>query len=69
MEVNTITAGGFSFLQNAQTGSGLRPACFLMDTGEPGVKLSGLEVNHSPSCAEVKNEWNCTSAPLYTLMA
>jgi hypothetical protein len=30
----------------------------------PGVKRPGREVNHSlPSSAEVKNEWNYTSAP------
>lgn len=28
-----------------------------------GVKLPGNEIAHSPSSSEVKNVWNCTSAP------
>jgi len=36
----------------------------------PEVQRPGREVEHSPtSCAEVKNGWSYTSAPLYILMA
>jgi hypothetical protein len=35
----------------------------------PGVKRSGCELHHPPpSSAEAKNEWSCTSTPLYVLM-
>jgi hypothetical protein len=34
-----------------------------------GVKRPRREADHSPSSAEVKNEWSYTSTPQYTFMA
>lgn len=49
----------FSLLQNVRPGCGAHPASYSMDTR---VKHSGREVYHSsPSSAEIKNKWNCTS--------
>jgi hypothetical protein len=34
-----------------------------------GVKLPGLEADYlDPSCADVKNEWSCTSPPFLRIL-
>jgi len=45
-------------------GSEAQPASCSMDNGglSPRVMGPGREVNSSPSCAQVKNEWSYTSA-------
>jgi hypothetical protein len=54
-----------SLLQNDQSSTGAQPTSYLMGTrGFPGGKAAGSPVNHSPPpSAEVKCEWNSTSAP------
>ena len=51
--------------KRVQTVSGAHPASSSRAAGcFPGVKRSGRECSHvSLSSAEVKNEWNCSSAP------
>jgi len=56
----------FSLCHRVQTGSGMHPAFYPMDTGGsyPGVKRPGREADHSPpSSPEVKNMWRYTSTP------
>jgi len=56
----------FSFLQNVQAYSESHPTYYSMVPGPfPGgkAKRSGPEFDHTtPSGAEAKNEWSCTSA-------
>jgi hypothetical protein len=62
----------FSLFYSFQTGSGVHPASYPVDTGcsFPGVKQLGCEADHSPpSNAEVKNGGSCTTAPSYVSMA
>jgi hypothetical protein len=56
----------------AQTGSGVHPACNLMDTGGSirRVKLTGVGSCHSPpSSSEVKNAFSYTSISAYVFIA
>jgi hypothetical protein len=56
-------AGNFSLHYDIQTGSGANPASYTID-------CRGSFPDHSPSSsAEVKNAWNNTSTPQYTIMA
>jgi len=52
-------------VQKVQIVSGAHPASFSMGTAGPfpGVKRSEHEVDHSPSSAEVKNEWSYNHTP------
>jgi hypothetical protein len=57
---------------NVQTGSGVHPTSYPMDTGvlSPGVKRQGREADHSPpTTAEVKNTWIYASSRPYAFMA
>jgi hypothetical protein len=53
------------------TGSGAHPASYPMGTGTLSsvVKWPGLESDHLPSSADVKNTWNYTSPPTHVYMA
>jgi hypothetical protein len=56
----------FSLRHCVLTGSGAHPASYPMGTGvfSPEVKRPGREADLSPPpSAEVKNAWNCMSAP------
>ena len=54
-----------SLLQSIQTTSGAHPAWYSLGTG--GAYYLRFETDRSPACcAEVKNEWMCTSTPLCT---
>jgi hypothetical protein len=56
----------FSLLQIIQTGSGVHPTSYPMDTGalSPGVKRPGREADQSPPASvEVKKMWIYTSTP------
>jgi hypothetical protein len=62
----------FSFLFIIQTGSGVHPASYPMDTRarSPGVKQEKREDHHSPpTSAEVKKMWIYTSIPPHVFMA
>ena len=57
-------ARDFFVHQNAQTISGAHPSTCSVGTGVLSrvIKVQGREVNHPPpSCAEVMNDWSCTS--------
>jgi hypothetical protein len=61
-----------TFLQNVKTGSGAHPT--LPFNGHPAsflvVKRPGPDVDDPPPAhAEVKNEWNYASTPLYAFTA
>jgi hypothetical protein len=59
-----VAGSDFSLLQNIQSGSGAHPASCSVGTGcfLQVAKRTGREVSHSsPSGAEFKNEWSCTS--------
>jgi len=59
-----VGAKGFCVFQNI--GSWAYPFSYSRATGDlsSGVKHLGPEFDHStPSSAEVKNEWSCTSTP------
>jgi hypothetical protein len=61
-----------SLLYIVQTGSGVHPTSYPMDTGGsyPEVKRQGREADHSPpTSAEVKELWIYTSTPIYVFMA
>ena len=59
-------ARGFSLPQNVQTGSWAHQASYSVCTGLFPV---GSDVDHSPPYnAEIRSEWSCTSAPLYTFL-
>jgi hypothetical protein len=61
----------FSLLHVVQTGSGVHPTSYSMDSGGsfPGVKAAGCESDHSPpASAEVKKMWIYTSTPPYAFM-
>ena len=61
----------YSFLQTVQTESWAHPASYSVDTRIffLRVKRPGRENHTHPSRAEFKNEWTCTSTPLYAFMA
>jgi len=59
----------FLFLSNGQHRSGAHPYTCLMVTGEGGVKRLGPEADSPTRGAEVQNEWSCTPAPPYALLA
>jgi hypothetical protein len=59
-------------VHDVQTGSGVHPTSYPMDTGGsfPGLKQPGREADHSaPASAEVKKMWNYTYTPPYASMA
>jgi hypothetical protein len=59
-------AGNFFLHHRVQTGSGIRPTSYAMDTRGSfrGVERPGREADRSPpSHAAVKNAWNYTSTP------
>jgi hypothetical protein len=63
---------GFSLLHVVQTGSGVHPTSYTMDTGcsFPGIKRPGPEADHSPPASvEVKKIWISKSTPPYAFMA
>jgi len=56
----------FSLYHRIQTGCEVHPASYQMANGDPGLKWSELEAEHSlPPSAEVKNAWGYTSTPQY----
>jgi hypothetical protein len=59
------------FRVGGEAGSGAQPISSLIVTGafSWGVKRPGLEAGNLPSIAVVKNDWNCTSGLLYTIMS
>jgi hypothetical protein len=60
-----------SLLHVVQTGSGVHPTFYPMDTGGsfPGVKRPGREADHlPPTSAEVKKMLVYSSTPLYAFM-
>jgi hypothetical protein len=56
----------FSLLHIVQTGSGVHPTSYRMDTGG---SFPGRKADHSPTSAEVKKTWVYTSTPPYAFMA
>jgi hypothetical protein len=61
----------FSLLHIVQTGSGVHPTSYTMNTGSsfPGVKRQRREADHSPpTSSEVKKMWIYTSTPPYVFM-
>jgi hypothetical protein len=63
----------FLFSGTVQSGCGAHPVSYShwgYQGCHPGVKRLGRAVDRSPpSSAEIKNEWSCTSVPLYVIMA
>jgi hypothetical protein len=62
----------FSLLHVVQSGSGVHPNSYLMNTGalSPGIKRPVREADHSPpASAEIKKMWIYTSTPPYAYMA
>jgi hypothetical protein len=62
----------FPLLHIVQTGSGVHPTSYKMDTegSFPGVKRQGREADHSPPTnAEFKKMWIYTSTPPYVFRA
>jgi hypothetical protein len=57
--------GIFLFSKTVQTAPGAHPASYSIGNGVlPGLKLLKRDADHStPSTAQVKNEWSCTSTP------
>jgi len=65
-------AKGFLIENVRKTGCRAHPAVlFNWCSGSfPGIKWPKREADHSSlSSAEIMNQWSCTSAPLYVLMA
>jgi hypothetical protein len=70
--VRVPVGGRIYLLQVVQTGSGVHPTSYPINTGalSPGVKRQGREADHSPpTSAEVKKMWTYTSTPPYAFMA
>ena len=68
----SISCKGTRLFSKLSRRAEVHPASYSTGTGSPfpGVKRPGCGTDHSPpSSAEVTNEWNYTSSPLYIFMA
>jgi hypothetical protein len=71
-EFGSLYCKEFSLLHVVDTGSGVHPTSYPIDTGGsfPGDKAPGREADHSPpTSADVKKVWIYTSTPPYAFMA